>query len=408
MSDLVPEDAPTDGDRPASDGDPRSTEGPGPQTDPEGSGHVGAGATAGSDHGGEATRSDPDARGTAPSEAGSPERPADEVHGVAEPAASQRATPTGPPGTSVFTIEGRAAPGLFVVGWLATIMGGGILAVGVLAGGGSALVLILVGLVGLLVGLVAGAGSQAIERRARGVAGYAGPSPVLVFAAVVPLTLLLEVAVGAPLAAVGLDASSPLAALIGLLLTAVAYVGLIRLLVVGTGALSWRDMGIRPPGGQQLTELAIGGLMAFPLLVITGLLAALLATFLSTPPSPLPISGGVLGMLVNLVSAAVIAPIAEETFFRGFATTAWLRTVGANSAIVRGALFFAAAHVLTVGGDTFQMGAERALFAFVARLPVALALGWVFVRSRSLYASIGLHSVFNALPVLASLFIGPG
>lgn len=346
--------------------------------------------------------------------AGSPEPEPD-----AEPDGSSTeadvAVPDGPvparpgrPGTSTFTIEGRTAPGLFVVGWLATLMGGGLIAVGVLAGGGAALALILVGLVGMLVGLVAGAGSQAIERRARGVAGYAGPSPVLVFAAVVPLTLLLEVAVGVPLAAVGLDTSSPLATLIGLVLTAFAYLGLVRLLVVGPGALSWREMGVRRPGGQQLTELALGALMAFPLLVITGLLATVLATFLATPPSPLPIAGGVLGMLANLVSAAVVAPIAEETFFRGFATTAWLRTVGANSAIVRGALFFAAAHVLTVGGDTFQLGAEHALFAFVARLPVALALGWVFVRSRSLYASIGLHALFNAIPVLAYIAIGHG
>lgn len=312
----------------------------------------------------------------------------------------------GPLGTSTFTIEGRTAPGLFVVGWLATLIGGGLVAVGVLAGGGAALALILVGLAGLLVGLVAGAGSQAIERRARGVAGYAGPSPVLVFAAVVPLTILLEVGVGVPLAAVGVDTSSPLATLIGLLLTAVAYLGLIRLLVVGPGALSWREMGVRRPGGQQLTELAIGALMGFPLLVITGLLAMVLATFLSTPPSTLPITGGVLGMLINLVSAAIVAPIAEETFFRGFATTAWLRTVGANSAIIRGGLFFAAAHVLTIGGDTFQAGAEHALFAFVARLPVAVALGWVFVRSRSLYAAIGLHALFNAVPVLVYLAIG--
>ncbi len=311
-------------------------------------------------------------------------------------------------GASTFTIEGRAAPGLFVVGWLATLMGAGLVAIGLLAAGSASLALILLGLVVLLVGLVAGAGSQAIERRARGVAGYAGPSPFLVFAAVIPLTVLLGVAVGVPLAGIGLDPASPLATLIGLLVTAVAYVALVRLLVVGAGALSWREMGIRAPSGRQLTELAIGALMAFPLLVITGLLATLLSTFLAVPPSPLPVGGGVPGMLVNLVSAAVVAPIAEETFFRGFATTAWARAVGPNSAIVRGALFFAAAHVLTIGGSTFQAGLEQALFAFVARLPVAFALGWVFVRSRSLYASIGLHSLFNALPVLAVLLVGHG
>jgi membrane protease YdiL (CAAX protease family) len=334
---------------------------------------------------------------------GSPEGPrpgSTEPEGPGSPHA-----PAGPPGGSIFTIEGRAAPGLFVLGWLATILGGGILLVGLASAGAAAIVLLSIGLLLLFVGLVSGAGSQGLERRARGVAGYAGPSPILVFLAVIPGTLLLEVAVGAPLAAAGIDPSSPLAALIGLLLTAFAYIALVRLLVVGPGALSWLDMGVRPPGGQQLTELVIGGLMAFPLLVITGLLAAVLGTFLSTPEPTLPTSGGTAGMLVNLISAAVIAPIAEEIFFRGFSTTAWLRSLGADQAILRGALFFAAAHVLTVGGETFTLGLEHALFAFVARLPVALALGWVFVRSRSLYASIGLHSVFNALPVIAYLFL---
>jgi membrane protease YdiL (CAAX protease family) len=311
----------------------------------------------------------------------------------------------GPPGASVFTIEGRAAPGLFVVGWLATILGGGILVIGLASSGSAALALLALGLALLSIGLVAGAGSQALERRARGVGGYAGPSPILVFLAVIPVTVLLEVAVGAPLAALGLDPASPLASMIGLLLTAVVYVTLIRLLVVGVDALSWRDMGLRPPGGQQLTELVVGGFMAFPLLVITGLLAAVLETFLSTPEPTLPTTGGTGGMLVNLISAALIAPIAEEIFFRGFSTTAWLRTLGPDQAILRGALFFAAAHILTVGGDTFTLGAEHALFAFLARLPVALALGWVFVRSRSLYASIGLHSVFNAVPVIAFLLL---
>jgi len=38
------------------------------------------------------------------------------------------------------------------------------------------------------------------------------------------------------------------------------------------------------------------------------------------------------------------------------------------------------------------------------RLPVAFVLGWVFVRRRSIWASIGLHSAFNAiLLVLAHL-----
>jgi membrane protease YdiL (CAAX protease family) len=313
----------------------------------------------------------------------------------------------GPPGSGTFTIEGRQAPALFVVGWVAPIAGAGLLAIVIMGSGGIAgLALGLLGLALLSGGLIAGAGSQAIERRAKGVAGYAGPSPFLVFAAVVPLTILVQSLAALPLAIVHFDTGSPLAALLGLLLTAAVYLGLVRLLVVGTGSLSWAEMGVRRPGPTAPVELAYGAVLGIGLVFLTGILASVLADFLAVPEATLPSSGGFLGGLLNLVTAAIIAPIAEEIYFRGFSTTAWWRSIGANPAIVRGALFFAAAHVLTVGGASFGEGAEHALFAFIVRIPVALALGWVFVRRGSLIAAIGLHSAFNGLPVLLLLLSG--
>lgn len=306
----------------------------------------------------------------------------------------------------MFTIEGRAAPGLFIVGWLATLMGLGILGVGLLSEphGASALILVLVGLTLVAVGLVSGAGSQALERRARGVSGYAGPSPFLVFTASVPVAILLGLAFTLPFGWLGLDPSSPLGALVSLFGTAGAYIGLVRLLVVGTGALTWGDMGLRRPdaGTPRLVIAAVA--LAVPLVYASGLLAVLLSGFLPPPESPLPLTQDVLGRLVNLVSGALVAPVAEEIFFRGFATTAWRRGMSEGAAIVRGAFFFAFVHVITVGGATFSEGVERAAFAFVVRLPIALALGWVFVRWRSLHASIGLHAAFNGLPLLLVLF----
>ena len=107
--------------------------------------------------------------------------------------------------------------------------------------------------------------------------------------------------------------------------------------------------------------------------------------------------------MANLVSAAILAPIGEELFFRGFATTAWARALGPAAAIVRGAVFFAFAHVLTLFDASFETGAQRALFSFLALLPVAVALGWVFLRRRSLYAAIGLHGAFNGIQLLLLL-----
>jgi len=131
--------------------------------------------------------------------------------------------------------------------------------------------------------------------------------------------------------------------------------------------------------------------------VLVGLLGAV-------PASPLPPAEDTSGLLLNLLAAALVAPIGEEIFFRGFATTAWARTLGAWPAIVRAGLFFALVHVLTIGGDAFDDAARQAAVAFGSRLPVAIALGWVFLSRRSIYASISLHGTFNgAVLVLAEL-----
>jgi membrane protease YdiL (CAAX protease family) len=44
--------------------------------------------------------------------------------------------------------------------------------------------------------------------------------------------------------------------------------------------------------------------------------------------------------------------------------------------------------------------------AFVARLPISFALGWIFLRRGSLWAPIGMHAVFNGLQVLAAAALG--
>jgi membrane protease YdiL (CAAX protease family) len=259
-------------------------------------------------------------------------------------------------------------------------------------GSGAAPWLFLAGLLSLAVGLVAAGGSQAVERGRRLDLAYRGPSPVLVFVVVLALTLIAVLIVLAPLSAFGLDLGSPIAITLSLLITTLIYVVALRLLVVGPGALSWADMGLRSTVPDALRDLAVGGLLAIPVLVVTLVLGGLLARFIEPETSPLPASVDALSLAANLVSAAILAPIGEELFFRGFATTAWARAVGAGPAIIRGALFFAIAHVLAQLEDSFGVGAQRALFSFIALLPVALALGWVFLARRSLYAAIGLHA----------------
>ena len=135
--------------------------------------------------------------------AGSPAGALNPTDPPAGPGPDEAGAPPTRPGTSTFTIEGRSAPGLFVVGWIATLVGLGCVTIAILSGGTSAArILLVVGLIPLSIGLIAGAGSQGIERRIRGRLPYVGPSPFLVLAAVVPVTALAGLLVGVPLRSV--------------------------------------------------------------------------------------------------------------------------------------------------------------------------------------------------------------
>jgi len=314
--------------------------------------------------------------------------PDDEPHGPAPPSR---------PGASIFTIEGRAAPGLFVVGWLASLLGLGIVLVGAFAG--SSLFLYFLGPTFLTVGLVAGAGNQSIERRVRGEA-YAGPSPYLVFAAAVAAVYAVGSVVGLGLHLLVGPTTLPdyVVRLIGVSLQAAVFIGIVRLTVVDSQALSWREMGWRRPDISASRDLAYGGLLALPVIGLTSIVAAaLVQVFQAVPEAPLPPTGVAAGLVIQLLAGAIIAPVAEETVFRGFAISAWQRTVGTRGAIVRASLLFALAHVLNVSADNAGQAVGLIVVGFATRLPVAVALGWLFVARRSIWAPLGLHIAFNAI-----------
>jgi len=306
--------------------------------------------------------------------------------------------PTGALGLFRFTIEGRKAPGLFVAGWLTSVLGGIAGLVGLLAGQTIAgAVLFVAGLAVLLAGLLLLGGAQTLERRAADLP-YGGPSPILVFAATVVGLYLAVVVVATPLQALGATIEGPALSLLGVGIQAVVVVAILRALVVGPGALTWREMGLRASLPAAARDLAWGAVLAVPVLVVASILVAGLVTLVgSAPESPLPPTGSSMGLAVNLLAGAVIAPLYEELLFRGFATTAWARVVRPASAIVRTSILFALAHVLTQGGASFSEAFGIAVVAAAARFPVALVLGWVYLRRRSLWAAIGLHATYNAI-----------
>lgn len=311
------------------------------------------------------------------------------------------------PRRSLTDLDSRAAPGLYLVGWLLSVAGLVVVSILFLGDGhGPGVVaLFALGMAALSVGLIAAAGAQGLQRRADGMPGYEGPSPFLVFAAVYAVNFLAAIPLSwmaDTLHLFGLESS--LGLLVTLLVTAAIYAGLIQLLVVGPGALSWSDMGFRAPVpglAGRLGDVARGAAVAIPVIFVTAILADILIAILNVVPEsdiPSTAQGGSLGL--NLLAAAVIAPIGEEIFFRGFTTTAWARSMGAGRAIVRGAVFFALVHILSISGSTADQALRLVLVAFVARLPVGYALGRLFLARRSIYASMALHATYNGLLIV--------
>ena len=78
---------------------------------------------------------------------------------------------------------------------------------------------------------------------------------------------------------------------------------------------------------------------------------------------------------------------------------------GARRGVILGGLVFAFVHVLGIQAATFEQGLPLALIGFAARVPIGIALGWLFVRKGTLWAPIGLHAAFNAiLLIFAELY----
>lgn len=319
-----------------------------------------------------------------------------------EPTPSQQTV--GPAGRATFSIEGRPAPGLYVLGWLLSGIGLGLFVVALQVSSSVAAFLLLGAVLLLTPGLAFAAGYQIVARSSRPESVYRGPSPLILFA----LQLIVSTILSVVLIAVGLP--DPTTSLIGFAGIATillgSYLGVVWLFVVRSGALSWRDMRwpVGLPIGRVLSDAAYGGLTTLLLWpVVTGL-AALLAVLLGTStPDVVPAPSAPTDIVLTILAAAILVPIGEEIFFRGFALTAWLRDGGPRFALIRSTAFFALVHALninvTLDAAGAVAGAKQALLTVVVIAPVGAVLGWLFLR-RGLVASIAGHATFNLVSVI--------
>lgn len=308
----------------------------------------------------------------------------------------------------IFSLEGRPAAGLYLLGWVLPLAGLGVLLIAFGVGGVAYGVLLMGALLLVAAGLASAAGYQVVARHRRPAAAYRGPSPLILFALQVVFITAFEAVL------LVFHAPSPVDEPVGFLLYAslevAGYLLIIWLFVVRTGVLTWRGLGLaRLNPASLLVDVANGAalmlVVAIASIIWTAVLVALLGT---VPPGVVPTSGTAASLVMIILAAGVIVPIGEEAFFRGYSLTAWWRDLGPRSALIRSTVFFALVHALNISvapGDALT-GLKQAVIEVAVIGPVGLALGWLFLR-RGLVSSIAGHATFNTFGILLSA-LAPG
>jgi CAAX protease family protein len=244
----------------------------------------------------------------------------------------------------------------------------------------------------LVVGLVLNAVRAVIVRGALPPERYRGPAILVLL--LLSIILGTVVALGAGQTALALFNGGPLSVTGTLLLITSTQVGLLAVtggLVVAPRALAGVSLVGRLGLGRSLL---IGLALAVPAWIVAQLLATLAAVVLQALGfSPdLGVAETVIERgdpTVILLAFLLVAPVAEETFFRGVVFNAWEREHGAWVAVVGSAALFAVIHT--------------SLFALVPIFALGIALALVYRSSRSLVATMAMHAGFNAISVTIAL-----
>ena len=93
------------------------------------------------------------------------------------------------------------------------------------------------------------------------------------------------------------------------------------------------------------------------------------------------------GIVLFTLLAVVMAPLAEEVFFRGFVFRGFAASWGFLGGAAVSAAVFSAAHLQ--------------LTLFVPLLALGFGLAWAYRRTGSLWTPITIHAIFNGISVLA-------
>jgi len=224
---------------------------------------------------------------------------------------------------------------------------------------------------------------------------YRGPSVIVLLALALVTATILVAPFGSDAAVLmGGAGEMTFAGAIAILVSTPLALALVSWLFV------WRPRALealpsfpgRDPSGALLAGLG-WGVLAWIGSTLVIIAVGWLLELIGRPPEPgaAELAIALVDPWIVVLAIVVLAPIAEELFFRGVVFNAWLREGGRRYAYVGSAALFAVIHV-----------------SLISLLPIfllGLALAWVYERTGSLLAPIAMHATVNGISVALALLV---
>lgn len=102
--------------------------------------------------------------------------------------------------------------------------------------------------------------------------------------------------------------------------------------------------------------------------------------------------------------AVIVAPLVEESIFRGFLWRGWEASLGAKWTLILTALVFSAYHIIRV--VDMETDVLNAGIILTEDFVIGLVFGWLRWRSASLLPGIVAHITYNIVPPIFDLIVG--
>jgi membrane protease YdiL (CAAX protease family) len=269
------------------------------------------------------------------------------------------------------------------------------------------LVALVLGGLALMVGLVINAVRAVIVREALPPTRYRGPSIIVLLLIATIVSSIGVLSVGTDL--IALQSGGELTVGGTLLLLTITQIGLVAAagaFVAGPRALAGVRLLSERGGGRSILLGLVLAIPAWLGATILGLVLTRLLELLGQEPE-----AGIVDMAVARIDPTVlvlalvlVAPVAEELFFRGVVYNAWLREYGPRAAIFGSAALFAVIHANTASAESII--ASVATVVPILGLGIALAL--IYRATGSLAAAMAMHAGFNAISVSIALLVRSG